>query len=390
MYQVTNWLVEYALAKTKVGIGSNGKADDQKITESARGSGIPAFAQSELTEAETRTILALKNIRDNHRALHSEGNLRETLTTAHFDTYFADALSRKFYDMYNMKVGNWLNYTYPEESPNITRAIKRFRMSQPGTLYRRREKAEAKPTSIAATKIEISVKEYARQFDVSWQLIQDDDLGEIAKTPERMFESAKRWADEFVSNLYDNATTQATLAALGAPWAITGRLTLSNLAIAINALKQRTDAQGNRIQIQDAYIVIPDILEIPLQTILQNLISYGGTGGNVLQGFIKGYFIDPYIATSGPDVPWYVFGDPKRIPVVSVARMQGWPGPVVFSKRSDIGVMTGSVPPAFAMGDYATGNIEFTVEDIMGGWDDASYVGVTDYRGLVYSSGTTP
>jgi hypothetical protein len=29
------------------------------------------------------------------------------------------------------------------------------------------------------------------------------------------------------------------------------------------------------------------------------------------------------------------------------------------------------------------------VEDVMGGWDDGSYMGVTDFRGLYYSNGTT-
>jgi len=126
------------------------------------------------------------------------------------------------------------------------------------------------------------------------------------------------------------------------------------------------------------------------QQILKDLISYGGPNSNVLSGFIKGYYTDPYIATSGPNVPWYIFGDPKRIPVVTVLRMQGWAGPVVFSDASSIRVVSGSAPSAFTAGSFATGDIQFAVEDIMGGWDDASYVGVTDFRGLLYSSGTTP
>lgn len=380
MYQVTNWLIEHALAKNKI--------QEERIAECARGSGIPAFAESSLAPQAQQRIIALKNIRDGYKRMDGD-TLRETMTTAHFADYFADAISRKFYEMYELKVGNWLNYTYPDEAVGF-RPVKRFRSSQPGTLYRRREKAEPKPTHIQMTKIEMEVDEYARQFDVSWRALHDDDLAEIAKVPERMFESAKRWADEFVSNLYDNATTQATLAGLGAPWAITGRLNVPNLAIAINALKQRTDAQGNRIQITDAWLVIPDILEIQAQQILRDLISYGGANSNVLSGFIKGYYTDPYIATSGPDVPWYIFGDPKRIPVVSVLRMQGWTGPVVFADSSSMRLVSGSAPSAFTSGSFATGDIQFAVEDIMGGWDDPSYVGVTDFRGLLYSSGTTP
>ena len=57
---------------------------------------------------------------------------------------------------------------------------------------------------------------------------------------------------------------------------------------------------------------------------------------------------------------------------------------------SDIDIIAGSAPQSYRLGDFATGNIEFMVEDIIGGWDDATYVGVTDFRGIYYSSGTTP
>ncbi len=43
----------------------------------------------------------------------------------------------------------------------------------------------------------------------------------------------------------------------------------------------------------------------------------------------------------------------------------------------------------YALGSFDTGDIEYQVADIVGGWDDASFVGVTDYRGMYYSSGTT-
>ena len=42
------------------------------------------------------------------------------------------------------------------------------------------------------------------------------------------------------------------------------------------------------------------------------------------------------------------------------------------------------------MGSFETGDIEYLVQDVIGGWDDATYVGVTDFRGIYYSAGTTP
>ena len=89
-------------------------------------------------------------------------------------------------------------------------------------------------------------------------------------------------------------------------------------------------------------------------------------------------------------MPWYLFADPSEVPTVTVGRLNGWPGPIVAMKRSDIQMISGTAPAAYTMGDFATGNIEYMVEDIIGGWDDATYVGVTDFRGIYYSSGTTP
>jgi hypothetical protein len=42
------------------------------------------------------------------------------------------------------------------------------------------------------------------------------------------------------------------------------------------------------------------------------------------------------------------------------------------------------------MGSFATGDIEYAVEDIIGGWDSGTLVGLTDFRGFLFSSGTTP
>lgn len=314
---------------------------------------------------------------------------QEAMTTAHFEDYFSDALSRAFYEDYKYKVGEWQQYTYPDTAPDF-RDVSRSRMTEPGDLKQRREKAEAKATKIEESELEYGVEEYARQFDVSWRTILNDDLGKIRQTPQRMANAAARWLDTWVSALYDNATTQATLAALGAPWAGTGRLTAANLAIGLNAMMQRTDVDGNQMNIGSVSVVIPAILRIQAADILQDLLSYGGAGSNVLGQFTTNVYVDPHIATAAPNVPWYLFADPMDVPAVTVARLEGMPGPVVIKKASDIQRMFGTAPAAFMMGSFATGDIEYMVEDIVGGWDDDDYVGVTDFRGIYYSSGTTP
>jgi hypothetical protein len=365
------------------------EADTAQLVGTSRVATYPDGRPRRITNpaARARQLCALRELRE-WRDMGREQFI-ETMTTAQFATYFGDALSRMFYDDYKYDVGTWRDYTYADTAPDF-RNVDRARMSEPGTLYKRREKQGMEATYVNDTWIEYGVEEYARQFDVSWRTILNDDLGKIRETPVRMVNAARRWLDAWVSALYDNATTQAALTALGAVYFGTGRLTAANLAIGLNAMMQRTDVNGNQMNINKVWLVIPKVLEIQAADILQDILAYGGAGGNVLAQFVAGVRVDPYIGFAGANVPWYLFADPAEVPTVTVVRLQGWSGPIAFMKSSNIRLTSGTAPAPFLMGDFATGNIEFAVEDVIGGWDDAAYVGVTDFRGIYYSSGTTP
>lgn len=336
-----------------------------------------------------KRIGAMKQVLRESRSL-SVDELKETMTTAHFALYFADALSRMFYKEYTAKMGSWRNYCFIDYAPDF-RDVKRFRMTRPGTLFLRREKAENKATFRTESEIHYGVESYGRQFDVSWQAIQNDDLGEIKRTPQLMGEAARMFEDQFVSALYDNGVTQATLAGMGMPWAGTGRLTHANLAIGMAAMNSRVDAVGNPIVVNSAWLVIPPLLEIQAMTILQSQLAAGVATNdkNVLPGFIRGICIDPYIGWAGINIPWYLVADPSQIPSISVLRLQGFDQPWISKQASDIEIISGVAPAAFGLASFGTGDIQYAVDDVIGGWDDAAFVGVTDFRGIYYSSGTT-
>jgi len=383
MKTVCRWLEQVALADHGL--------DDNQIEEASalRENALPEFFTkiAAPTDKVMPPVLALRELAYRGTEMGFD-EFKEVMTTAHFTSYFADAISRAFYDDYQYSVGEWRDYVYPDVAPDF-RDVSRMRMSEPGTLGKRREKAPHQTTYVTETEINYSVEEYSEQFDVSWRTIINDDLGKIKETPERMASAAQRWLDEYVSALYDNATTIAGLTALGAVYFGTGRLTAPNLAIGLNAMMQRTDANGNQMNINKVWLVIPKVLQIQTADILKDLLAYGGAGGNVLGEFVAGVRVDPYIGFAGANVPWYLFADPNEVPTVTLLRLQGWPGPITFMTRSDIQMMSGTAPAAFTMGSAATGNIEFFVEDVVGAWDDATYVGVTDFRGIYMSNGTT-
>lgn len=381
MYQVSRWLKSVALATKGL--------SESEIDDVLKSRVIPSWAAEKIGESGLLEVRAFDELGANWRNMDG-AQFAETMTTAHFANYFGDALSRAFYADYAYQASDWTAYTYPDSAPDF-RDVSRFRMTEPGGLFLRREKGEAKSAYIAESEINYGVEEYARQFDVSWRAVLNDDLGKIRETPTRMLNAVRRFEGEFVSGLYDNATTQAALVALGAAYAGTGRLTHANLTIGLNAMLQRTDAAGNRIAISGVWLVVPPVLVIQAQTILESILASGTANNdkNVLGRYIRGVKVDPFIGFAGANIPWYLFADPNEIPAVSVVRLNGFTRPWVAMKRSNIDLMIGSAPAAALMGSFETGDIEYMVTDIIGGWDDSAYVGVTDYRGIYYSAGTT-
>jgi len=345
----------------------------------------PARSDAEL---DTHLGLLLEIERDGTRM--GPARLAETMTTAHFFDYFQAPISRMFLEQYQILGGTWRAYTTPDTAPDF-RQVQRFRMSRPGGLLPRGEKQGAEAGEVHEDMIEYGVGEFSRQFDFSWQVFQNDDLGQFMRFPVELAQAALWWKDEWVSALYDNPITQATLVGLAPVFSGTGRLTLANLTIAVGAMQSRVDPQGRPLSFRSLHLVIPPILQIQASEILSNLIQYGGQNGNTMATFLpqSNVHIDPYITYTNPNVPWYLFAGPESCNTVTVVGMQGWTGPVVYMDQPTIRIMSGTAPDAFTMGDSRTGDIVFHVEDIVGAWDDPALVGVTNPLGIYYSSGTT-
>ena len=349
----------------------------------------PVIGEAEVTK-RLEALNLVKAAFNGDSYLTSE-KLGEVMTIAHFTAYFTDAISRKFYKDYTDKPAGWKDYTLADEAPDF-RDVRRFRGSQVGALTLRMEKAEPHATQLGIGEIHFGVEEYSEQFDISWRALMNDDLGYFRDIPAKMLSAALRFENAFVSNLYDNAATQAALIILGAAYAGTGRLTAANLASGLNAFRARVDAAGNPIEIGNAWLVVPPILEIQASVILESMLMAGVATNdkNVLPRFVKGVRTDPYIATAGINIPWYLFADPSDVAAVDVLRLSSAPAPFVYMRASDIKLVSGSAPAPFMLGDFATGDVEYAVSDIIGGWDSGTLVGVVDPNGIYYSSGTTP
>lgn len=324
------------------------------------------------------------------------GRLREALTVSDFPHYFERILSRMMYDRYQYRRSDWRDYTYADQVPDYSLA-ERFRMSEVERLEKRRDKEEAYATYLTESVVQVAVDDYAKQIDFSRRILKNDDLGAFKDVPLKLADSARRFEDVFVSASYDNALTQAALIALGVNYAGNGRLTTQHLATAINAFTQRLDGMGYPLNITPIYLVIPPVLELTANQILQSdrIAELATNAKNVLQNRVQ-VKIDPYIGFTLPNIPWYLFADPSAVPGVSVVRMQGeTEEPKLYTKAPDKVPMTvsGGLGAAdWRLGSFISGDIEIEVEIRIGTRVDAAatLVGVTDAQGIYYSTGTVP
>ena len=328
-----------------------------------------------------------------------DAKLAEALTVGSFPTYFARTISRLAYDRYKYREGQWRDYTYPDQTPDYSTAD-RWRWSEFDRPVLRDEKAEAYCGFIYPELVQIGVDDYAKQVDFSRRILINDDLGQFNSIGQRMGDSARRFEDFYVSALYHNAVTTGVggLILAGANYYGTGALTTANLMIAWNAFAQRVDGRGNPLNIQPRFLVIPPVLRLTADTILQSerIAELATNATNVMRGRLE-VREDPYITFVLPNVPWWLFADPADVPGVTVSRRTGVTGPELFALAPDKVPMSaaGALGTAdWRTGSFLTGDIELMVETCIGGRTDVTaapaLVGITDIQGVYLSVGTTP
>ena len=376
MRSIVSMIMEFALEDNK---RDNDRC--QQIREAYR------FVDDEMGGVERRGAVTAK--------------LAEALTVGSFPTYFARTISRLAYDRYNYRRGEWRDYTYPDQLPDYSGG-ERWRWTEFDRPVLRDPKAESYAGFMYPEYVTVGVDDYAKQVDFSRRVLINDDLGQFNSIGLRMGDSAARFEDFFVSALYHNATTTGVtgLIVAGANYYGTGALTTANLMIAWNAFAQRVDVRGNPLNIQPRYLVIPPVLRLTADTILQSerIAELATNAKNVMRGRLE-VKEDPYITFTLPNVPWWLFADPNDVPGVSVVRRTGVTGPQLFALAPDKVPMSaaGALGTAdWRTGSFLTGDIELMVETCIGGRTDvqtsfgALLTGITDIQGVYLSVGTTP
>ena len=332
--------------------------------------------------------------------IHDGTKLQEVMTTGDFPFAIGEFVNRRVVEGYSRKMFNFEPLVWNDTVPNFLPVTRYQNREGLDDLEYVAEKGQMRPGYVSdATKRQYKVHKWGKQYDFSMEALINDDLGYFDDVIPKMGETARRSLEKFVSRMYTNATSIARLVALGALYSQNGRLTSARISEARMGFNQRLDGRAEPILASLRYLVHhPGLADAVYQIQNSTLVPELATNGvNVVANNTPGRFIaieDPYLPGAAPNLPWYGFTAPAQLKGIVLARMRGFPGPMIMRKKSDIefvGSLTGAgqaAPPM--MGSFATQNLVFGVMDIYGTYVDGTEGSLFDTNGLYYSSGTVP
>lgn len=325
--------------------------------------------------------------------------LREIMTSADFTYAILEFVERKMVPGYQRMEFPFEPLIWQDTVTNFLPVNRYQKRAGLDDLEYVGEKSQARPGSVVdATKRQYQVYRWEKQFDFSYECLVNDDLGYFEDQAELMGQAARRTLEKFVSRYYTNAVSIGALTALGALYSQNGRLTSARISEARMGFGQRTDARGEPIEAELAFIVYHRGLEDVVRTIQASQLvpELATNAANVVRtGWIG--IKDPYITGTAPNLPWWAFTNytANNIRPFVLARMAGRPGPLILRKRSDIEAVTSMLgagrPTDPILGDFESGNVVLKVSDVWGTYIGGSGQGnYFDLRGGYYSSGTAP
>ncbi|MGD8498995.1 MAG: hypothetical protein PVJ86_00015 [Phycisphaerales bacterium] len=325
--------------------------------------------------------------------------LAEVMTSADFTYAIMEFVQRQMVPGYQRMEFPFEPLVWQDSVPNFLPVNRYQKRAGVDDLEYVGEKSQARPGSVVdATKRQYQVYRWEKQYDFSYEALMNDDLGYFQDQADLMGQSARRTLEKFVSRMYTNAVSIAALTVLGALYSTTGRLTSARISAARMGFGQRTDARGEPIEAELAFIVYHRGLEDTVRTIQASQLvpELATNAANVVRTGWTG-IKDPHMAGTAPNLPWWGFTNhtANNIRPFVLARLSGRPAPLILRKDVDSVVVSsllgGGRPAEPILGDFETGDIILKVSDVWGTYIGGSGNGnYFDVRGGYYSSGTAP
>lgn len=246
----------------------------------------------------------------------------------------------------------------------------------------------------------LTVGKFGGRFQISWESIVNDDLGEIQNMPQDLAIAARDTESRLAAGLltdgngpndaffgatawgrtYDPATDSFSG---GSSNLITGNpaLTVDSLTAAMTAITSRKDLEGRPIAIPGFVLVVPPALEVAASQIInavQIRSTATGVAGNgeqvIMNNWLAGKIkvvVEPWLPVldkgANVNTTWYLVPDPAASrPALFLAFLRGHETPDLRVKADAGNSIGGGSLPA-EEGSFDVDDIQYRVRHVLGG-----------------------
>jgi hypothetical protein len=249
----------------------------------------------------------------------------------------------------------------------------------------------------------MSVAKYGGRFQISWESIVNDELGEIQNMPGDLAVAARDTESRLAAGLltdgngpndaYFGATAwgrsysvasdswsggSSNLITTGAGFAATNPpLTTDALTDALTVIASRRDPEGRPIVVQGYVLVVPPALEVAARNIVnateirtRNAAGQETVVGNWLAGRVR-IVVEPWLpvldTSANVNKTWYLLPDPAASrPALFLAFLRGHETPDLRVKADAGNSIGGGALPA-EEGSFDVDDIQYRVRHVVGG-----------------------
>lgn len=304
--------------------------------------------------------------------------LKEAMTRADFNIYLGKAFDIEMLAKYADITPEWRQIARETTVKNFKPKTFKDLFGGRGALDKVAEGAEYKERNKSEAEYELQAGKFGNLFKVTFELIKNDEIGELRSLPDDLAQGAIETEDKVAFSTFVSATGPNTAfwktANGNAPTALP--FTRANIQAAYLAMSKRKDKNGNPVRLSAArlLIVVPNALLFEAEQIVNaptipDPAGGAGTIPNPLAGKFR-VVVSDYLTvidvSSKADATWYILPAPETArPAVVVAKMQGEENPDIRVK-ADQGTRLGGGSIAPEEGSFGDDTITYRGRHIVG------------------------
>lgn len=319
--------------------------------------------------------------------------LHESMMSSEFTALLGDTLDRVLLAKYATYQPSYRQFLRGRRARDF-RPVGSVRRHGGNRLERVPEGTSYPRQSLAESNYSYQVAKYGKTYEITWEMIVNDDLDAFTSLPDDMADDAIQTEMYLASALYvANPTLFQAARGAGLNNKITTPLSIAAIETAYNTMLGFPGDGNMVIHNMPVILVVPPKLKIKAFREL-GVLNLAGTAGtvtlqgvtNVLAGELT-ILVDPYIPVLDPtngNTSWYLFADPNRIHGAEYAFLTGYEQPQVFMKSPNAIRMGGGSDQGEV--DYDRDTRGYKTRHVFGG-NHANATG--GWRGCLWSDGTS-